>query len=99
MTHSYFEGNLNEDLDEGQVGGFGIDPNDVPGIPEKNIFSWDAQFKMPMPTNAHVIQQISCLTIAFNPYEEENLPGSRSSNYASSQEVESAEKLQYKQVY
>ena len=37
--------------------------------------------------------------VGFNPYEEENLPGSRSSNYASSQEVESAEKLQYKQVH
>ena len=37
VTHSNFEGNLNEDLDEGQVGGFGIDPNDVPGIPE-NVF-------------------------------------------------------------
>ena len=57
VTHSYFEGNLNEDLDEDQIGGFGIDPNDVSGIPE-NIFYWDAQFKMPMPTNVHVIQQI-----------------------------------------
>ena len=38
VTHSYFDGDLNEDLDEGQVGGFGIDPNDVPGIPEKIFF-------------------------------------------------------------
>ena len=56
-THSYFEGDLNEDLDRGQVGGFGNDPNDVPGIPE-NVFYQDAQFKMPTPTNTHATQQI-----------------------------------------
>ena len=33
-----------------------------------------------------------------NAYEEENSPGSKSLNYASSQEVESAEKSQYNQV-